>query len=654
MTMDMAPHNSSEAGSGIYFEEFEDKFVVEWFNIREYSTGPYQSFQIVCDYGSKTIYLNYLMTNLPSSRQAKVGIENSTGTIGLLCGTWGASADPDFLQDSLTIRLRATPVISAPVYDDLSSPDNLQLSDSEGWEWGIPSVGPSGGHTGSNCVGTALDGYYDNDADWSLLFPDIDLATASLPILDFWQWYSMEEGTDGGILEVSTNDGSTWRVVEPEEGYPVSMSAGPLSGLDAFSGTTDGWEYTSIDLSDYVGNQLKFRARLASNGSVTDEGWYIDDIGLHEQYGVITGTIDLAYTDVDAGVEVTLQPDGRSRFTAMDGSFMFDSVKVADTYTIQLAKEGFLADSISAVTVARLDTTDVFRLMSPRLYFSDLSANDGGWIPDPAMDGWEWGRPAVSMTPGLAHSDSLCWGTDLDGNYDRACHWFLDQMIFIGEIERPSLRFWSWYQFSGEFAGQLFDGGNVKVSADSGATWHVVYPRPYFGIAYDGTISSHNEFMAGEPAFGGSDHGDFWQPLTFDLIPFRENLMLLVRFEISADEMGESRGWYIDDIQVFDDYEAVDEPLPTTLPAVLNISTYPNPFNSTAAITCEIPAGLDEDPILSIFDLSGRQIMTMNTGREPGMHNITFTPPNGSPSGVYLAVLRTGNMTAEQRLLFVK
>ncbi len=654
MVMDLAPHNSTESGSGIYFQEFDDMAVIEWYEIREYSSGPYQSFQVVLLFGSKTIYFNYLKTNLPSTRRAHVGIENAEGTIGLLCGVWGASDDPDFLQDSLTIRMRATPVASAPYFNDLSAPDDLQLSDSEGWEWGRPTVGPSGGHTGMNCVGTALDDNYDADADWPLIFPDIDLGAAELPILDFWHWYSTEDGTDGGIVEISTNDGSTWRVLEPEGGYPTTMSGGPLAGLDAFSGSSDGWEYVSFDLSEYLGLQMKFRTRLASNSSVADAGWYIDDIGLHEQYGVIRGTIDLAYTDVDAGVEVTLEPDGRSLFTDMDGSFMFDSVKVSDTYTIQLMREGFLADSISAVEVMRLDTTEVYRIMSPRLYFSDFSTNNGGWIADPPVDGWEWGEPAPGLSPGAPHSDSLCCGTDLDGNYDTGCHWFLEQEIFIGEIERPSLRFWSWYMFSGEFAGQLFDGGNVKVSADSGATWHIVYPRSYFGIEYDGVISSHNEHMAGQPAFGGSDNGNFWQALTFDLMPFQENLMLQVRFEIGADEMGESRGWYIDDIQVFDDYEGIDEAELSDLPEKLAISAYPNPFNSTAHISCEIPTGLDQDPSLTIYDLSGRALMSMNPGREPGMHNVAFVPQDGSPSGVYLAVLRAGDTKAETRLLFVK
>ena len=77
--------------------------------------------------------------------------------------------------------------------------------------------------------------------------------------LSFWHRYDIESGWDYARVQVST-DGSAWNT------------------LDSFTGTQNTWQQVSFDLSDYSGQDLQFRFVMETDYSVTEDGWYIDDI----------------------------------------------------------------------------------------------------------------------------------------------------------------------------------------------------------------------------------------------------------------------------------------------------------------------------------------------------------------------------------------
>jgi hypothetical protein len=185
MWADLYP--SRETDYGIKTQGFDDKFIIQWNRVQEISyTANLQTFQIVLYYGSRTIMINYLDVTRLSARSAWIGIEDPTGTIGLLCGRFG-TLDGEFLQDSLSIRFRATPSASPPYFNDMTSLDDFRLPEdgsSSGWEHGRPvSVGPSYAHSAPSCFGTNISGNYADDADWYLIAPDLDLTSSLRP---FW------------------------------------------------------------------------------------------------------------------------------------------------------------------------------------------------------------------------------------------------------------------------------------------------------------------------------------------------------------------------------------------------------------------------------------------------------------------------------------
>jgi len=133
--------------------------------------------------------------------------------------------------------------------------------------------------------------------------------------LKFQQNYNTEATWDGGALEYSTDGGNSWfDVLEGNggavpanpnrfslNGYSSSLRGGPLSGRDAWSGSSGGWQQVVVSLSDFVGETVQFRWRMSCDGSVPGEGWYIDDISVSTP--TQCSFVDLIFED---GFEINL------------------------------------------------------------------------------------------------------------------------------------------------------------------------------------------------------------------------------------------------------------------------------------------------------------------------------------------------------------
>ena len=109
--------------------------------------------------------------------------------------------------------------------------------------------------------GDEASGQYTNNMDAWLMTPTVVLGENAS--LSFWTKYNLENEYDYGYVEISTDGGNTWEQ------------------LAQYTGESSGWVQEEIDLSGYpVGSVVNIRFRQTSDGSVTHEGWYIDDIAV--------------------------------------------------------------------------------------------------------------------------------------------------------------------------------------------------------------------------------------------------------------------------------------------------------------------------------------------------------------------------------------
>jgi len=145
------------------------------------------------------------------------------------------------------------------------------------------------------------------NGSWSMKFGGIEntnyvnsaygfLESPELPLvlnaqLHFFHWIQAENHTnnpqyawDGGLVQMSLNGGE-WTQIYPVGGYPYKIYNNVASPFPAetrvYSGTFD-WSEAVFNLSEYTGT-AKFRFIFGSDGAVTKEGWYIDDLYMENE-----------------------------------------------------------------------------------------------------------------------------------------------------------------------------------------------------------------------------------------------------------------------------------------------------------------------------------------------------------------------------------
>lgn len=187
-------------------------------------------------------------------------------------------------------------------YEDFEINDGYYVGDGD-WEYGIPTSGPAGAYSGINLWGTLINGRYSNGPLLSTLVSP-PIALGSNAVLTFYHWYYTEHFFDGGNVKISLDDGSSWEILVPDDGYDGIISTeweNPIGGEEAFFGQSDGWVYETFDLLAYEGNTILFKFDFGADSAVvTGDGWYIDDItvlnGGTLEPGWITGIVSDFYS----------------------------------------------------------------------------------------------------------------------------------------------------------------------------------------------------------------------------------------------------------------------------------------------------------------------------------------------------------------------
>ena len=126
----------------------------------------------------------------------------------------------------------------------------------------------------------------DTISDKYLYSPSGTIDPIGSSILVFWHNYVLEDGFDGGVLEVSTDGGNSFQDILAAGGTffrggyngTVSTCCGnPLAGRQAWTGNSGGFIETDVgDLP--TGVPIVLRWRMASDSSGSGEGWRVDDI----------------------------------------------------------------------------------------------------------------------------------------------------------------------------------------------------------------------------------------------------------------------------------------------------------------------------------------------------------------------------------------
>jgi hypothetical protein len=126
---------------------------------------------------------------------------------------------------------------------------------------------------------------YSNSMCAALVTPSIALTGAQTSVLTYWIAYNTEPRYDGGVVEISSNGGSSWTILTPTPGYPntfrnSSDACGYATNQPCYSGTNLTFTQATISLGAYNGSTVLIRWNLSSDAAVTAQGLYVDDISI--------------------------------------------------------------------------------------------------------------------------------------------------------------------------------------------------------------------------------------------------------------------------------------------------------------------------------------------------------------------------------------
>lgn len=127
-----------------------------------------------------------------------------------------------------------------------------------------------------------------------------DLLLDTLSVLSFWHYFDTDPGYDGGLVEISTDGGSVWQdlgayMTMNRYNSSLDPSVPGVANRAAFTGSSGGqFIQTVITLTGFAGTTARIRFRFASDAIDGGAGWWVDDIILKNEKGIVNNAF--AYT----------------------------------------------------------------------------------------------------------------------------------------------------------------------------------------------------------------------------------------------------------------------------------------------------------------------------------------------------------------------
>jgi len=236
-----------------------------------------------------TVSIPYTMnSNITNGQRIKFVVKTESGGITKL--------------DTLFKFFNPTVVFS----DDMETGSLSTKWSSSSWDYTSASA-----FNGSRSVSESPTTSYSNNSTSTLTTASsFDLSNATAAYVSFWTRYRSQNGYDKLQIQVTTSTKANATFTPLTAMHTITESKGTLGGEPALTGYQDYWVKETVDLKSVLGSStVRLRFEFTSDGSVTDEGFFLDDIQ------IVKSTVPLVvlpvnFTDVratKAGNEVAIK-----------------------------------------------------------------------------------------------------------------------------------------------------------------------------------------------------------------------------------------------------------------------------------------------------------------------------------------------------------
>ena len=238
-------------------------------------------------------------------------------------------------------------VITTTLFEETFEDDVSDWTMGGAWGIGAPTSGPTSGFESDNAAGTNLEGEYPNNAADTLAGPFVSLPSVDPGdelFLRLREWFEIENCCDDGIVAISVD--------------------GEMIPLGERNGSTDAeWRDYEANLTEFAGQDVQLKFLFFSDGSVTPDGWYIDNVRVvkEEPAPLPTSITSLdarsfpdVYMNVSVGREVEDAPLlSESNFEVYEDGMLqegcFDVVPPDATGGVRLADIIFVIDDTGSM-----------------------------------------------------------------------------------------------------------------------------------------------------------------------------------------------------------------------------------------------------------------------------------------------------------------
>ena len=264
------------------------------------ATTTYELTQLGAGAGNFAVYVEPLTDNLTgvdtvrhqlTAREATV-----TGQLGLRLAE--DIVGGDLVRYNLVVDngryLRRTPVVQTyGWYEDAVTEAGESLA---GWttdSWAVTTADHAPGSPNSCLTDSPGENYANLASAPLLLDAPVDLTDAGLAdaTLTFYARWDIEANYDQVRVQVSTDGGASWASQCGDYTRP-GVATHLTPGEPLYDGRQDEWVLETIGLSDYLGETIRVRFLLESDGGVVADGFYLDDLRVSKLRRTTVGTTE--------------------------------------------------------------------------------------------------------------------------------------------------------------------------------------------------------------------------------------------------------------------------------------------------------------------------------------------------------------------------
>lgn len=571
-------------------------------------------------------------------------------------------------------------IIDNGVFRKYDFENDIQVISGTGsWQRGEPAFGLRTAFTDNFTWATNPAGAYPaTPGVSSLALPPLNLQGLDAAFLVFWQWHDTEhDGTaapespiettlwDGGNIKYSTDDGTTWRILQPNGGYNGTLAAGrenPLGGEPAFGGYSYGWRQVTAPLP--VDGPVLVRFDFGTDsGNEADAlafaGWHLDDISILTFLAEDTSAPAATLFPPATAVRDPGQMLPEAFLEASDDTGIAHAVAEYRTHTGGIETEGQFRLSMDSVQTnlfygkfpVDASIFSVGDSLTYRVTLTDFSGNSTTY-PQP-------GDPPYRIEYRLRDRIDLLtdavptgdWRQDDQGWVIRAGATgskLLSSLVF-GPLDLPdnvdNLQLLLFYQH------ELLSthGGNIKISTDNATTWQVLRPIDGYNSSFvenpdiENPLNNQDIFTGSRPTL---------QQAVFDLLDLKgQQIRLRVDFA-APSELTPQEFWEIQEATIaYSTLETVNGGF--FIPRQFSLhENYPDPFAGTTTLGYTIPEATHVK--LEVYDILGRRVAALvDREQVAGTYTLTFDATNLA-GGLYLLRMETDTDLQIERMIVIE